>query len=81
MIDRRRFLLGLTSLVAAPAVITTPGLLMPVRKIIILPDALYPGEINLEAGRDLAYWVERLALRDIRRLEGALHNQDTQLML
>lgn len=35
MITRRSMLLGLTaSLIAAPAVIRTPGLLMPIRKLI-----------------------------------------------
>ncbi len=37
MIPRRAFLAGLGALVAAPAVIRTPGLLMPVRRIIVPP--------------------------------------------
>ena len=33
MTSRRAFLVGLTSALAAPAIIRTPGLLMPVRKL------------------------------------------------
>lgn len=54
--NRRSFLLGLGSaaLIAAPAVIRTPGLLMPVR-------ALVPGEFGLAPLGD-AYWHEVVAL-------------------
>lgn len=34
MTSRRNFLLGLGAALAAPAIIRTPGLLMPVRKVI-----------------------------------------------
>lgn len=40
-VQRRRFITGIAGILvsaAAPAIITTPGLLMPVRKIIIMPD-------------------------------------------
>jgi len=62
MINRRGLLKGLFSLIAAPAVITTPGLLMPVRGIVLpsqIVAELYDGEIDLAAGRDLSYWIAR----------------------
>lgn len=42
MLTRRSLLAGFGALVAAPAVITTPGLLMPVRTIAVAPWVLDP---------------------------------------
>jgi hypothetical protein len=39
MISRRGLITGLIALVAAPAIIRTPGLLMPVRKITLISNA------------------------------------------
>lgn len=38
MITRRTILSGLASLLAAPVIICTPGLLMPVKPEVLLPD-------------------------------------------
>lgn len=46
MTTRRSFLTGLASLVAAPAVITTPGMLMPVKA---LPKVWKPCTVTLAA--------------------------------
>ncbi len=54
MLNRRAFVF---SLFCAPAIIR-PGLIMPIKPIVTV--ARYPGEIDLKAGRDLAYWIERL---------------------
>lgn len=43
MLTRRSFITGL---VAAPAVITTPGLLMPVRKVIMPEESDYAKELR-----------------------------------
>ena len=54
--ERRTFLRGLAGLIAAPAIIRTPGLIMPVKAIVIpqprpLPDDFY---ITLQSGKYLA---------------------------
>jgi hypothetical protein len=56
MIDRRRLLFGIASLIAAPAIVRAE-LIMPV-KAIVLPPPRYPGELSL--GRDLPYWCDLL---------------------
>lgn len=47
--NRRSFLIGLAAGITAPAIITTPGLLMPVKKI-VLPPVVFTGSA---AGRIL----------------------------
>lgn len=59
MIDRRKFLHGVLSLFAGPAIVRS-GLIMPIRQVILPPTAaLYFGELNLDEGRDIAYWLAR----------------------
>lgn len=79
MIARRSFLLGLGSLVAAPAVICTAGLLMPVRSwppemlrrqaiLDVLPKPTWhrilPGRITYTSGVNEGFWP----LFDTRRI-------------
>ncbi len=72
MIDRRRFLFGAVSLIAAPAIVHAE-LIMPVKAIVFPPR--YPGEIELSLGRDLPYWVDLLKLdQDPRFWEDALYH-------
>lgn len=40
MIQRRGFLAGLAAALAAPAIIRTPGLLMPVKRVLVPKEAL-----------------------------------------
>jgi hypothetical protein len=54
MTSRRAFLLGLGAALAAPAIIRTPGLLMPVRKV-VAPQMEY---LDLGNGAGLEYGVE-----------------------
>ncbi len=56
MIPRRGFLAGLGALLAAPAIIRTPGLLMPVRPVL---DA-YPGLDEAFLGQIVDAWVREM---------------------
>lgn len=59
MVDRRKFLHGVLSLFAGPAILRS-GIIMPIKQVILPPTAaLYFGELNLDEGRDIAYWLAR----------------------
>ena len=47
MINRRGFLVGLSALIAAPAIVRT-GLIMPVNAKLILPTQIIPGTFPIE---------------------------------
>lgn len=56
MIDRRKFIFGVLSLFAGPAIVRAANI-MPVKTVLWTPPPLYFGELNLAAGRDIAYWL------------------------
>lgn len=54
-IARRSFITGVAALLATPAIVRTPGLLMPVRRVLI-PDA-YEMEVDfMEVGPNTVRW-------------------------
>lgn len=66
IVSRRNFLIGM---IAAPAVIRTPGLLMPVKAVSIEPKLLPPGTYTVELARLSPYQREMVdALRCPRKL-------------
>lgn len=63
--NRRGFLQGIASVVAAPAVITTPGLLMPLRGLVMpRPDAFGYSHLSLGDGG----YIFPEALSEVMRL-------------
>jgi hypothetical protein len=52
-LSRRSFLSGLVAVVAAPAVIRTPGLLMPTKQRLVMPSLVY---VEFVLDRTFAKW-------------------------
>lgn len=56
MIGRRSFIAGILASAAAPAIITRPGLLMPVREIVVPPPTPAPVDLRALAKAEQADW-------------------------
>jgi len=73
ILPRRSFLTGLVAALAAPAIVHVENI-MPVRAMtsivsgtVVFKPPFYPGEIALEAGRDLAYWANLIESEGLGR--------------
>ncbi len=61
MTSRRAFLIGLGAAIAAPAVIRTPGLLMPVHEIIVPKTLTWPTLVEIASRINMDGQIARIA--------------------